>query len=78
MKQWIKTNPATPNPQPTDLAVVFFENFSKDYPGKFPSAVTSTGPDGKAETKIEPISQGSDIQSTFFDMWRQDHPDAAL
>lgn len=78
VKQWIKANPATPNPQPTDLAVVFFENFSKDYPGKFPSAVTSTGPNGKPETKIEPVSQGTDIQSTFFDMWRQDHPNAAL
>lgn len=78
VKQWIKANPATPNPQPTDLAVVFFENFSKDYPGKFPSAVTTTGKNGKAETKIEPVSQGSDIQSIFFDMWRQDHPDVAL
>ncbi|HEV2497960.1 MAG TPA: potassium-transporting ATPase subunit C [Terriglobia bacterium] len=78
VKQWIKANPATPNPQPTDLAVVFFENFSKDYPGKFPSAVTTTGPNGKAQTKIEPVSQGTDIQSIFFDMWRQDHPDVAL
>ncbi len=35
---WIKQNPGTPQPQASDLAVAFFENFSKDNPGKFPSA----------------------------------------
>ena len=24
------------------------------------------------------VKEGSDIQSTFFDMWRQEHPDADL
>ncbi len=27
---------------------------------------------------IEPVKDGSDIQSNFFDMWRQDHADADL
>jgi potassium-transporting ATPase KdpC subunit len=76
--QWIKSNPATPQPKPADLAVVFFENFSKENPGRFPSPVTHTGADGKATTAIEPVKDGSDIQSIFFDMWRQDHPDADL
>ena len=40
----------------------------------FPSAVTKTGADGKAETAIEPVRKGSDIQSIFFDTWRHDHP----
>jgi potassium-transporting ATPase KdpC subunit len=75
---WIKQNPATPQPQASDLAVLFFENFSKDNPGKFPSAVTKQMPDGKTQTAIEPVASGSDIQSIFFDMWRQDHPDAQL
>jgi potassium-transporting ATPase KdpC subunit len=75
---WIKQNPATPQPQPTDLAVLFFENFSKDNPGKFPSAVTKQMPGGKTQSVIEPIASGSDIQSIFFDMWRLDHPDADL
>jgi potassium-transporting ATPase KdpC subunit len=75
---WVKSNPATPQPQATDLAVVFFENFSKDNPGKFPSAVTHTGADGKSTTAIEPVKDGSDVQSIFFDMWRQDHADADL
>jgi K+-transporting ATPase ATPase C chain len=75
---WIKQNPATPQPQASDLAVLFFENFSKDNPGKFPSTVTKQMPNGKSQTAIEPVASGSDIQSIFFDMWRQDHPDAQL
>ena len=27
---------------------------------------------------IMPINTGPDIQSIFFDMWREDHPDASL
>jgi potassium-transporting ATPase KdpC subunit len=76
--QWVKDNPGTPQPKSADLAVVFFENFSKEHPGRFPSAVTHTGAGGKTETTIEPVKDGSDIQSIFFDMWRQDHPDADL
>jgi len=75
---WIKQNPGTPTPQPSDLAVVFFDNFSKQYPGKFPSAVTTQLSNGKSQTVIEPVKEGSDIQANFFDMWRQDHADVAL
>jgi K+-transporting ATPase ATPase C chain len=75
---WVKQNPATPQPQASDLAVLFFENFSKDNPGRFPSQVTKQGADGKSVTTIEPVASGSDVQSIFFDMWRQDHADADL
>ena len=75
---WIKQNSGTPNPQPSDLAVMFFENFSKEHPGKFLSQVTTQLPNGKTQTVMTPIATGSDIQSIFFDMWRQDHPDADL
>jgi potassium-transporting ATPase KdpC subunit len=75
---WIKQNPGTPQPQPSDLAVLFFENFSKANPGKFPSSVTKQLPNGKSQTDVEPVASGSDVQSIFFDMWRQDHPDAPL
>jgi K+-transporting ATPase ATPase C chain len=79
VQDWIKANPGTPKPQASDLAVAFFESFSNEQPGKFPSAVTKTGPDGKTQTtSIEPVASGSDIQSIFFDMWRQDHADADL
>jgi K+-transporting ATPase ATPase C chain len=76
--QFIKDNPGTPEPKASDLAVVFFENFSKDHPGTFPSSVSHSGVDGKDVTEIEPVKEGSDIQSMFFEMWREEHPDAAL
>jgi K+-transporting ATPase ATPase C chain len=58
--EFVKANPATPQPKAADLAVVFFEHFSKDHPGMFPSAVTNKGPDGKDVTAIEPVKEGSD------------------
>ncbi|WP_420267248.1 potassium-transporting ATPase subunit C [Candidatus Magnetominusculus dajiuhuensis] len=73
--QFIKDNPATPQPKAADLAVEFFKNFSSEHPAKFPADVTHTGADNKTTTVIEPVDTGSDIQSVFFDMWRQDHPD---
>jgi len=78
VQQFIKDNPATPEPKSADLAMVFFESFSKENPGKFPSAVQHQTKDGKTETVIEPVKEGSDIQSNFFDMWRQEHADADL
>jgi len=75
---WVKAHPGTVQPKAADLAVVFFETFSKENPGRFPSATTNTAPDGRPRTSVEPVKGGSDIQSIFFDMWRQDHPDADL
>jgi K+-transporting ATPase ATPase C chain len=75
---FIKDNPGIPKPAAVDLAVIFFENISQKYPGKFPSLVTKTGTDGKTVKKIELVTTGSDIQSVFFDMWRDDHPDIVL
>ena len=77
VQEWVKNNPGTPKPQASDLAVVFFETFSKENPGRFPSAV-SNQVGGKTVTTIEPVKDGSDIQSNFFDMWRQEHPAADL
>ena len=75
--QWIKDNPDTPRPGALDLAVIFFDSFSRDHPGRFPSAV-SHETNGKTETTIEPVKEGTDIQANFFDMWRQEHADADL
>jgi K+-transporting ATPase ATPase C chain len=77
VSDFVKNNPGAPQPKAPDLAVVFFENFSKDNPGRFPSAVTETK-NGKSVTSIQPVKEGSDIQSNFFDMWRQEHADADL
>lgn len=78
VSDWIKSNPATPQPRSADLSVLFFETFSKENPGRFPSSATTTGPDGKPQATIEPVKDGTDVQSIFFDMWRQDHPGADL
>ena len=76
--QFVKDNPATPQPKAADLAVVFFKDFASANPGRFPSAVTKNGADGKPVTTLEPVKEGSDIQSIYFDMWRQDHAEAQL
>ena len=76
--QWVKDNPDTPEPAAADLAVIFFDSFSKAHPGEFPAAVEHPGEGGKTETAIEPVKEGSDIQSNFFDMWRQEHADVEL
>jgi K+-transporting ATPase ATPase C chain len=76
--QWIKDNPDTPQPAAADLAVIFFDDFSKQHPGQFPSAVQRQTTDGKTETTIEPVKEGTDIQSNFFDLWRQEHADVDL
>ncbi len=75
---WIKENPGAPEPKAVDLAVLFFENFSKDNPGKFPATISQTGSDGKTVSTIGPVNEGSDIQSTFCLMWREEYPDADI
>jgi K+-transporting ATPase ATPase C chain len=75
---WQKEHPDLSEPKPEDLAVPFFTSYSKAHPGTFPSAVEHPTADGKTEKRIEPATEGSDIQATFFEMWRQDHPDADL
>ena len=76
--QWVKDNPDTPEPKPEDLAVPFFVSYSKTFPGTFPSAVESKTADGQTEKRVEPVKEGTDIQSAFFDMWRQEHADEDL
>lgn len=76
--KWVKENPGTPQPKAPDLAVLFFERFSEENPGRFPSPITRKGADNKDVATIEPVGEGSDVQSIFFDMWRQEHPDADL
>jgi len=73
---WTKLHPA--NLPPTDLAVVFFQNFSKENPGKFLASVSHANKNGKSEMSVEIVNSGSDIQAIFFDMWRHEYPDADL
>lgn len=57
LDQWKKSHPTL---QTGNEAVIFFQQFSLQNPGKFP------------------MNKGTDIPSTFFDMWLTDHPDTHL
>ena len=77
--QWIKDNPDKPRAQARgSWPCRSSPSYSKTHPGTFPSAVEHKTADGKTEKKIEPVKEGTDIQSIFFDMWRQEHADADL
>lgn len=73
VSEWAKAM----NTGSTNLAVAFFQSFSKENPGKFP-ALANVIVNGKAAAKIAAVNTGAEIQAIFFDMWRQDHPDAIL
>jgi K+-transporting ATPase ATPase C chain len=77
--KWKSEN--TPDPKPEDLAAgvagAFFTGFSKDHPGAFPG-VAEFEKDGKTAKTIGSVKEGSDVQSLFFDMWFQEHPDVDL
>jgi K+-transporting ATPase ATPase C chain len=78
VKQWIKENPGTPDPKPEDLGVPFFVSYSAEHPGTFPSIVEHKAADGKTEKKVEPVKDGADIQSAFFDIWLDAHKEVDL
>jgi potassium-transporting ATPase KdpC subunit len=75
---WVKENSDTPEPQPADIAAAFFQNFSDEHPGKFPSAVDHPLPSGKTEKRIDLVGEGTDVQAVLFDMWLAVHPNAEL
>jgi K+-transporting ATPase ATPase C chain len=76
--QWKSAHPETPAPAPEDLAVLFFTSFAAEHPGAFPALVGRRELDGTTSQQIEPVQEGPDIQSIFFDMWLQDHPGVEL
>ncbi len=61
-----------------DLCGIFFEDFAKHNPGKFPNIIKTQDAAGKIEIRMEAIATGPEIQATFFDMWRQEHPHITL
>lgn len=78
VEDWKKANPDTPEPKPEDLAVPFFKSYSKTFPGTWPMAVEVKTPEGKTEKRIESVKEGAEIQGVFFDLWRQENPQADL
>jgi len=74
VKAFVGDHPDNPEPKPEDMASDFFKSYSKEHPGTWPSYA----PEGKTEKVWQNVKDGSDIQSFFFDMWRQEHADADL
>jgi len=66
---WLKEDPNAPEPKVEDVAVPFFEEYSRTHPGTFPAVV---------DKAVRPVNAGEDIQGIFFDMWRQDNADVPL
>ena len=76
---WNKENPDNPEPKPEDLAVTVFHQLLARAPRHLPRQPWSTNrPTARPKRRIEPVKEGTDIQSIFFDMWRQEHADADL
>jgi K+-transporting ATPase ATPase C chain len=83
VREWMAQHPAEVSRQgaestPEDMAASFFESQARSHPGKWLVIVEGQTSGGKTGKRVEPTSQGNDIQAVFFDMWRQDHPDLDL
>ncbi|MHB1424822.1 MAG: potassium-transporting ATPase subunit C [Gemmataceae bacterium] len=76
-EEWLKKNKIT-DPKPEDFAVPFFIRFSHTFPGEWPGIVEEAKADGKTEKKVKPVKEDANIQSSFFDMWLQEHPNVEL
>jgi len=75
--KWVKDNPATPSRRPRTLRLRS-SRISPRSTRQVPFPRHPQGADGKETAVIEPVKEGSDIQSVFFDMWRQEHAEADL
>jgi len=69
-----------------DIATVFFESVAAtpEFKNRWlePEEYEKSAKDEKGEVvkgkRFKPIAEGADLQSTFFDLWLQAHPDADL
>jgi potassium-transporting ATPase KdpC subunit len=73
-----KTEHDGTDPTPPDMAGDFFESYTKTSPGAWPSIQEEKTPEGASTKSVKPVTAGSDVQSYFFDMWLQEHPDVKL
>jgi K+-transporting ATPase ATPase C chain len=77
-ERWQTTQTYGAAPTAGELAQSFFDSFSTTYPGRWPVVVEEKTADGKTNKKLDRAKDGSEIQSVFFDMWRQEHAEAIL
>lgn len=72
---FVKEHPDNATPAPEDMAGDFFQSYAAAHPGRWP---VYAAPEGKTKKEWQDVKEGSDIQSYFFDLWRQEHPDEDL
>jgi K+-transporting ATPase ATPase C chain len=78
-QNWRQDNPdASGSPKAEDLAVYFFASFAKANPGKWPTVEDVQTPEGKTEKTLTLVTEGSDMQATFFDSWLRAHAGVKL
>jgi K+-transporting ATPase ATPase C chain len=71
---WKADNPAaTAEPGADDLALHFFKSYAKNNFGKWPKPV-EVEEEGKKVKRIDGVTEGDEVRSTFFDMWLQENP----
>ncbi|HEX3149304.1 MAG TPA: potassium-transporting ATPase subunit C [Gemmataceae bacterium] len=77
LTDWKRTKPEAPEVDLTDdktipfddVAGAVFETWAAANPNKWPE---------QKDNRFQPVTAGSDLQATFFDMWLQAHPDVDL
>ncbi len=79
--RWRQDNASLTEPTTADLAKGFFAVFSAAHPGRWPFLAE----DAEKRKRLVPVKQAgegsekqNEIQSVFFDLWRQAHPDIDL
>lgn len=78
VEKWVKENPKTPEPKPEDLAIAFFEWYSKSHPSTWPVIETEVKDKPGEKPKLTHAKDGKEIQSNFYPLWREEHSQVDL
>jgi K+-transporting ATPase ATPase C chain len=83
--EWKNKNAGKDTPAPEDLAIVFFESFSKEQPATWLAVVESKTEKDDAGKPVKHVAlieksddDTADIAPVFFDLWREAHPSVEL
>ncbi|MFO0964896.1 MAG: potassium-transporting ATPase subunit C [Gemmataceae bacterium] len=77
-REWKAKNNDVAAPSNADIAKEFFPAWSKKFPGQWPVLDDYETPAREKRKRIIGAKEGSDVQSVFFEMWRQENPDVSL
>jgi K+-transporting ATPase ATPase C chain len=77
-RDWKKDHPGDAAPAPADMVKPFFMAFSRKHPGEWLVVEDYETKDKQPRKRLSRVGKGADVQSVFFDMWRQEHADVPL